>query len=351
MTLIGYLAPTLFADGAIDDALPEEASRLGTALVVIDSEPGAAEALARVVDALPRTRLASLHIAGSAPRRSDAAQVLAALDRAGSSTIIAIGGSGAIGRARLASAVAQRRGADCSVIAIPVGLFDLGLGRHVRLRDGEPLLCPRPHRVIADPTTLAHAPPRRLAAAGMELLVHAIEAYASPSYNPPADALALEAIRRLSRWLPIVVERPGHAEARRETLAGALTAGLALEKAVGGVDALAHPLEDALAERALPGELHTPVLAAFVGFNARAVGERYGALSQTLGESGTSGGLDIQVTAFARALGLPAALRETATDPRDFAGVAEQAANTPAALANPRLLTPGDCQQILEAAW
>jgi alcohol dehydrogenase class IV len=351
MTLIGYLAPTLFADGAIDDALPEEASRLGKALVVIDPEPGASDAMARVADALPRARLSSFHVDGVAPRKIDAGQVLAALDRAEATTIIAIGAGGAIGRARLAAAAAQRRGTTCSVIAIPVGLSDLGLGRHVRLRDGEAALCPRPHRVIADPTTLAHAPARRLAAAGMELLVHAVEAYASPSYNPPADALAVEAIRRLARWLPIVVENPGHAEARRETLAGALTAGLALEKAVGGVDSLAHPLEDALAESALPGELHTPVLAAFVGFNARAVGERYSALSPTLGLSGPSAGLDTQLTAFARNLGLPAALRETATDPGRFAGVAEQAANTPSALANPRLLTPVDCRHILEAAW
>jgi 4-hydroxybutyrate dehydrogenase len=351
MTLIGYLTRTQFADGAIDDALPEEAYRLGKALVLIDPEPGAAETMARVADALPRVRLASFCVDEGAPRRSDVAQVLGALDRAEASTIIAIGGPGAIGQARLAAAAAVRRGTDCAVIAVPVSLFDLGLGRQVRLRDGEPVLCPRPDRVIADPTALAHAPARRLAAAGMEILVHAIEAYASPSYNPPADGLALEAVRRLARWLPVAVETPGHAEARRETLAGALTAGLALEKAVGGVDALAHPLEDALAGQALPGELHTPVLAAFVGFNARAVGERYGALSQTFGQTGTPLGLDARLAAFARALGLPATLRETATDPSRFAGVAERAADDPAALANPRLLTPGDCRRILEAAW
>jgi 4-hydroxybutyrate dehydrogenase len=351
MTLIGYLTRTQFADGAIDDALPEEALRLDQALALVDTEPGAAETLARVSDALPRVRLSTVMIASGAPRRGEVARVVAALGQAGASTIIAIGGAGAVGQARLVAEAIARRGADCAVIAVPVSLFDLGLTQLVRPRDGEQVACPRPEWLIADPTALAHVPPRRLAAAGMEILVHAIEAYASPSYNPPADGLAHEAVRRLARWLPVAVAAPDNSEARREVLAGALTAGLAMEKAVGGVDALAHPLEDDLAGAALPGELHAPVLAAFVGFNARAVGDRYSALSGDMGQAGGGGGLDMQLATFAHTLGLPAALRETATDPSRFQRLAEMAADDPAALANPRLLTPGDCKRILEAAW
>lgn len=351
MTLIGYLTRTQFADGAIDDALPEEASRLGSALALVDTEPGAAQALARVRDALPHVQLATATMSCGAPLRSAVRRVMAALDRADASTIIAIGGAGAIGQARLVAEASVRRGAACAIIAVPVSLFDLGLGRQVRPRDGEPVRCPRPDRVIADPTALAHVPPRRLAAAGMEILVHAIEAYASPTYNPPADGLALEAVRRLARWLPLAVAVPDNAEALREVLAGALTAGLAMEKDIGGVDALAHPLEDELAGTAMPGELHAPVLAAFVGFNARAVGERYGALSDTMGHGRVGAGLDIQLATFARALGLPTALRDTAADPNSFAHVARRAADDPAALANPRLLTRADCERILEAAW
>lgn len=351
MTLIGYLTRTLFADGAIDDALPEEASRLGRALALIDTEPGTVPALARVRDALPRAVLSTETASSGAPMRSEVARVMAALERARASTVIAVGGAVAIGQARLVAEAASRRGAGCAVIAIPVSLCDLGLGRQVRRRDGEPVLCPRPDRVIADPTALAPVPPRRLAAAGMEMLVHAIEAYASPSYNPPADGLAIEAVRRLARWLPVAVDEPDNGEARREAMAGALTAGLALEKGIGGVDALAHPLEDDLAGTAMPGELHAPVLAAFVGFNARAVGERYGALAATMAMPGQAAGLDTQLAMLARRLGLPTALRQTATDPGRFARVAELAADDPAALANPRLLKPGDCARILEAAW
>ncbi|MGL4243384.1 MAG: hypothetical protein ACRCTI_19905, partial [Beijerinckiaceae bacterium] len=174
---------------------------------------------------------------------------------------------------------------------------------------------------------------------------------ASPSYNPPADGLALEAVRRLIRWLPVAVATPDDQEARRELLAAAMTTGLALEKAVGGVDALAHPLEADLRGTLLPGELHAPVLAACVEFNARAVGDRYAALAQAMGLDATGAPLGPQLAAFARSLGLPAALRETALDRSRFASLARIAANDPAALANPRLLTQGDCELILEAAW
>jgi 4-hydroxybutyrate dehydrogenase len=300
---------------------------------------------------LPRAGLPTVTVPSGAPVHSEVSRVMAELDRARASTIIAVGGAGAIGLARLVAETITRHGRSCSVVAVPVSLFDLGLARHVRPRDGDPLRCPHPDWVIADPTALAHAPPLRLAAAGMEILVHAIEAYASPAYNPPADGLALEAVRRLARWLPLAVASPENSEARREVLAGALTAGLAMEKAIGGVDALANPLEADLAGAALPGALHAPVMAAFVGFNARAVGERYRSISDVIGQAGVTGRLDAQLANLARTLGLPAALRDTGTDRSRFQCVAEMAADDPAAFANPRLLTPGDCKRILEAAW
>src|ERR1044072_6035412 len=108
----------------------------------------------------------------------------------------------------------------------------------------------------------------------MEVLVHAIEAYASPIYHPPADALALEGTKRLTHWLPVALASPTNREAQRELMAAALTAGLALEKAVGGVDALAHPIKAELGPGVLHGDLHAPVMAALGDFKTQAVGAR-----------------------------------------------------------------------------
>lgn len=351
MTLIGYLTRTHFAEAAIEDALPEEMRALPQALVLTDDEPGSAESLLRIREALGRIALTVMPLRAMAPCRDETGQVLAVLRETGIDALVAVGGAAAIGQARLVAAEANRRHARLTVFAVPVGLFDLGLGRHVRPRDGRPAICPRPDRVIVDPTVLEHAPARRMAASAMEIMVHAIEAYASPSYNPPADGLALEAVRRMTRWLPVALGAPGHREAQREVMAAAMTAGLALEKAVGGVDALAFPIEPELRSGFLPGDLHVPLLAAMADFNAQAVGDRYAALAGTMAGRDGDVCLGTEIGAFARGIGLPTSLREIGVDPGRFDRFAEMAANDPAALANPRRLTQGDCRRILEAAW
>jgi alcohol dehydrogenase class IV len=351
MTLIGYLTRTHFAEAAIEDALPEEAGALSQALLLADDEPGIDAVLERVREALGRIALTIHVLPPGAPSHEETRTSLARLREIGTKTLLAVGGAPAIGQARLVAAEATRQGERLTVIAVPAGLFDLGLGRHVRPRDGRPAACPRPDRVIVDPTVLEHAPIRRIAASAMEIMVHAIEAYASPSYNPPADGLAIEAVRRMTRWLPVVLGVPGHREARREVMAAAMTAGLALEKAVGGVDALAFPIEPELRFGFLPGDLHAPLLAAMADFNARAVGDRYEALAMTFPRRDEQASLSTEIGAFARGLGLPTSLREIGIDRQRFDRFAEMAANDPAALANPRRLTPFDCRCILEAAW
>ncbi len=101
---------------------------------------------------------------------------------------------------------------------------------------------------------------------------------------------------------------PGNREALREVMAAAMTAGLALEKAVGGVDALALPIERELRAGFLPGDLHAPLLAAMADFNAQAVGDRYAALATTLASREGRVSLSTEIGAFARGLGLPTTL-------------------------------------------
>ncbi|MGL4636683.1 MAG: hypothetical protein ACRCWF_11945 [Beijerinckiaceae bacterium] len=352
MTLISYLTKTHFADSAVEDALPEQVAGLSRIVVMSDGSPGTQEALARIHNALPRISFHEAPVFADAPSHRAAAELVVYLQKTDTRTVLVVGGSHIVAQARLAAAAIQRRRGICSVIAVPTALFDFGLSRHVRPRDGDPVVCPRPDHIIADPSVLAHTPTRRLAASGMEMLVHAIEAYARPTFNPPADGLALDAVRRLTRWLPVLATGAMSAALRRELMAAALTAGLAMEKGVGGVDALAHALEEDIADQATPGELHAPLMRAIIDFNARAVGERYDALLDAMGgNADPQQDLPSRLATLSRMLKLPVALRETATDRSAFARIADIAADDPSALANPRLMTSGDCRQILEAAW
>jgi alcohol dehydrogenase class IV len=351
MTLIGYLTRTHFAEAAIEDALPEEVGQLARALVLVDDESGSAAVCTRVREALDHTAISLARTDAAISHREAISRILDALRDIRTSTLIAVGGTTAIGQARLAAEHAARRGDRLTLIAVPAGLGDFGLARRVRLGQAQPIACPRPDQVIADPTVLEGAPSRRLAASAMEVLVHAIEAYASPVYHPPADALALEATRRLTRWLPVALASPDHREAQRELMAAALTAGLALEKAVGGVDALAHSIKIELGADIMHGDLHAPLMAAMADFNTEAVGDRYATMAETFARPTPEPHFSTTIGAFARAVGLPTSLREIGIDPARFDRFAEIAANDPGALANPRRLTPGDCRRILEAAW
>ena len=351
MTLIDYLTRTHFAEAAIEDALPEEVGPLARALVLVDNEPGSAAVCTRVQESLDQTAISLARTDRGTPHGEATLRILSAMSDIRTDTLIAVGGSAAVGQARLVAEHALRRGERLTLIAVPACLCDFGLARRVRLGQGQPVSCPRPDRVIADPTVLEGASSRRLAAAAMEVLVHAIEAYASPVYHPPADALALEATKQLTRWLPVALASPSHREAQRELMAAALTAGLALEKAVGGVDALALPIKAELGPGVLHGDLHVPLMAAMADFNTEAVGDRYATMAETFARTTREPHFSTAIGAFARAIGLPTSLREMGINPAQFDRFAEMAANDPGALANPRRLTPGDCRRILEAAW
>lgn len=87
--------------------------------------------------------------------------------------------------------------------------------------------------------------PRHVTAAtGIDAMVHAIEAYTSKvKKNPMSDALAREALARLSGAIRTACFEPTNREARGHMLLGAMLAGMAFTNApVAAVHALAYPL-------------------------------------------------------------------------------------------------------------
>ncbi|WP_392454774.1 iron-containing alcohol dehydrogenase [Chryseomicrobium aureum] len=96
---------------------------------------------------------------------------------------------------------------------------------------------------IVDPALTVTVPPRVTAATGVDALTHAIEAYVSVNASPTSDALALHAIRLMSRSIRTAVHDGENKEARTAMSHGSYIAGLAFFNAgVAGVHALAYPL-------------------------------------------------------------------------------------------------------------
>lgn len=84
----------------------------------------------------------------------------------------------------------------------------------VKTGAGDHRLAPRVVFLDAEVTLLT---PRDLwLATGIKALDHAVEAFLSPAHQPVTDALALEAVRLLFRYLPITADNPSDLTARQQ---------------------------------------------------------------------------------------------------------------------------------------
>lgn len=96
---------------------------------------------------------------------------------------------------------------------------------------------------VVDPALTYTVPPAITAATGVDALTHAVEALVSVKATPLTDALAMEAIRRISGSLRSAVADGSNKEARADMAWGSMIAGLSFYNAgVSGVHALAYPL-------------------------------------------------------------------------------------------------------------
>jgi len=97
-----------------------------------------------------------------------------------------------------------------------------------------------PRVCIVDPELVRTVPPHITASTGFDVFCHAFESYLHVHASPYTDMLALEAIRLVARWLPIVVADGSNMEAREamawaDTLAGLCiaNAGVTLPHGIG----------------------------------------------------------------------------------------------------------------------
>lgn len=99
-----------------------------------------------------------------------------------------------------------------------------------------------PDVVLMDPELTTGLPAHITAATGMDALSHALEAYCAPSFHPMAEGIALNALQLIKTWLPIAVEDGNNIEARAQMLIASGMGCVALQKGLGAIHALAHPL-------------------------------------------------------------------------------------------------------------
>lgn len=360
MSLIRYATRIHFAVRVLEDALAEElrAHAIRAPLIVVDKD--GAPCLSLVLDSLPvRLSPQVLHLENT-PSPQEATQALrAALDpdaRQPCDAIIGLGGKGALDLVRCPNIQKVKGGGTGSAkrptFVIPtlpgsVGLSSVVLSSHAPgVLNGQQNV---PDVVFCDPSLLQMASPRRLAMAGMDAMVHCLEALLSDAWNPPADGMAFDGLRRAGLWLERMVADPQDSEAGREVLAAALNGELASQKGAGALHALAHAFEGATKKVPEHGLLHGALIAAVLKFNAPAVPEQMSRAADAL-RLPDSDSLVAHFADFGARLGLPRDLRKLGLTPQDIATVAERAARESANRDNPRLATSADYASMIESA-
>lgn len=375
MSLIRYATRIHFAERVLEDALPEEVKARGVLapLVVVDADTG--PALARVLDCLPvACRPRVLDLAGLPTCAAMGEAVARALqgpdaEEGGGATpcdaVIGVGGAPAVSLAQQlagderAPARGSRRSArePMPILTVPTLPGCLGLGPQpwpARERRGGASALRVPDVVFCDPSLVRPADPARLATSGMDALVHCLEAFLANVWNPPADGMAYDGLRRASLWLERLVADPADADAGREMLAAALNGALAAQKGLGAIHAIAHALETMAVRPDSHGELHAALVGPVLAFNAPAVPERLAIAAQALqvgGEGrGEACGLVDHLAALGARLGLPVSLAHLGLTATGIDRIAAAAARAPANRDNPRYANAADYRRMIEDA-
>ncbi len=216
-----------------------------------------------------------------------------------------------------------------------------------------------PNVAIVDPMLSVSCPPHVTASAGIDAFIHAAEPFLSKNANPITDALALDAVSILTRWLGPAFADGQNLEARYYMSLGSVMSGIVLNNSgTSLVHAMAYPVG---------GEYHTPhgitlsaiLVACFEGI-LMAKQEKMVLLAKAMGEpidglsprEAASRALEA-IRHLLRSVDLPVSLRELdITDKTRIPRWAAEAHKEQRLLSrSPRVLSVKDIEKIYEKAF
>ena len=375
MALIQYLTQIEFDYGALAQ-IQAHCHRAGItrALVVTDKGVRAAGVLQPVLDALGDVAVAVFDDVPSNPTEAAVRGAVAVYEKERCNGLIAVGGGSAIDCAKGVAIAATHPGplktyatieggspkitdAAAPLIAVPTTAgtgSEVARGAIVIVDDGRKLgfhsWSLMPKAAICDPALTLGLPPMLTAATGMDAIAHCMEVFMAPAFNPPADGIALEGLRRGWAHIERATRDGADREARLNMMAASIHGAMGFQKGLGCVHSLSHSLGGAN-PKLHHGTLNAVFLPAVIRFNAGAESiqkeERLARMAQAMGlDSGTD--VAQAVHDMTARLGLPTALRAMGVTEDLFDAVIEHALLDHCHKTNPRLATAEDYRQMLQ---
>ncbi|MDE2093669.1 MAG: iron-containing alcohol dehydrogenase [Burkholderiales bacterium] len=378
MALIYYLTHVHLDHGA-RALLPTECERVGIKkpLIVTDAGVRAAGVLQKVLDALPVSLHGPIYDRTPSNPTETAVREAAAMFKAhGCDGLIAVGGGSSLDCAKGVAIAATHPGplvtyatieggsariteAVAPLIAVPTTAgtgSEVARGAIVITDDHRKLgfhswhLLPR--SAICDPELTLGLPPGLTAATGMDAIAHCMETFMAPAFNPPADGIGLDGLERGWAHIERATRDGQDRDARLNMMSASIEGAMAFQKGLGAVHSLSHSL-GGVNPKLHHGTLNAMFLPAVVRFNASAptvVRDRR--LQRMARAMGLASDADIAeaIRDMNARLGLPSGLAAMGVERAWFDRIVSGALADHCHKTNPRIATPDEYRELLEAS-
>jgi 4-hydroxybutyrate dehydrogenase len=375
MAYIYYVTHIQFDHGAIL-TLKAECERVGIQrpMIVTDKGVRAAGIVDKALAALGSPDAAIFDDVPSNPTEAAAQAGLLAYKASRCDGLIAVGGGSAIdcakgiailtpqggvlktyatiegGSPRISSEVAP-------IIAVPTTSgtgSEVARGAIIIVQDGRKLGFHSWHLVpkaaICDPQLTLGLPPQLTAATGMDAIAHCIETFLSSAFNPPADGIALDGLRRGWAHIERATKNGADAEARFHLMSASMQGAMAFQKGLGCVHSLSHSL-GGVNPRLHHGTLNAMFLPAVVRYNASAESvQREDRLNRMAQAMNLPSGTDVipALQDMVHRLGLPEGLAALSVTSDLFEKIIDGAMADHCHKTNPRIATREEYAGMLE---
>lgn len=378
MSTINYITQIQFGYGALA-TLQQECNRIGITkpLIVTDAGVRAVGIIDKVIAQLEGIGAPGIY--DDTPPNPNEKSVRAAAElfrQGGYDGIIAVGGGSSIDLAKGVAVCGTHEGplrsfaliegglgritaATAPVIAIPTTAgtgSEVGRGAILILDDGRKVGIISPHVVpkaaICDPELTLALPAQLTAATGMDAIAHCIETFLAPAFNPPADGIALDGLRRAWAHIETATNDPSNKDARLNMMSASMQGALAFQKGLGCVHSLSHSL-GGINPRLHHGTLNAIFLPAVVDFNSSSPSviqeHKLDRLAQAMS---LKRGEDVApaLAAKSKLLGLPSGLAELSVSQDMYPRIIQGALADHSHKTNPREASAEDYAAMLTAS-
>ena len=377
MAIIYYVTHIQFDYGAVQ-LLKSECERVGITrpLIVTDAGVKAAGIVDKAIAALGTIACVVFDQTPSNPTEAAVRAGTVAYKAGLCDGLIAVGGGSAIDCAKGIAIAATHEGpltryatieggsahitdAVCPLIAVPTTSgtgSEVARGAIIIVDDGRKLGFHSWHLVpktaICDPELTLGLPSMLTAATGMDAIAHCMETFMAPAFNPPADGIALDGLRRGWAHIERATQNGADREARFNLMSASMQGAMAFQKGLGCVHSLSHSL-GGVNPRLHHGTLNAMFLPAVVHFNASMESmtreDRLGRMAHAMGLASGSDVAPALKDMNAR-LKLPTGLSALAVEPAWFDKIITGALADHCHKTNPRIATADEYRALLDAS-